>query len=181
MLIQKTNPVGIDVMIQKFQTEMHETLMETWGMDVNDPQVNKLYQCHCRCNRNKTKSGNIGEVLIGKKDYKEIYWDDKLTAISFFGQSGPEVHAIGETVPVHLVFFVDVKKLKPGIIHRADEEVRKDVQLFAMQNNWGMKYISTELWIENVLKEYKGSYTNEKLFLRLDMQPVHCFRLNFEL
>ena len=85
---------------------------------------------------------------------------------------------------VHLIFFADVKKLKanadPAIAHRADAEVRKDVQLLAEKGMFGFRYISTELWLENVLKEYQGSYKSEQL-VKVDMHPVHCFRLNFEL
>jgi len=36
MLIEKIDPVGIDFLIQKFQKELHEQLMEKWELDVND-------------------------------------------------------------------------------------------------------------------------------------------------
>lgn len=183
MLIQKTGPVGIDLMIQKFQEAMHAELMPKWNLDPTVALQNKLYECNCRCNRNRTKTGYIAETLIpgSAKDYKEVYWKDTLNAVSFFGISGTENYKVGEVTPVHLVFFVDLKKLKPTIAHRADEEVRKDVQLFAQQEMFGFKYISTEQWIENVLREYKGSYAGGDRLTAVDMQPVHCFRLNFEL
>jgi hypothetical protein len=180
MLITKTNPVGIDFMLQKFQTFLHDELMVKWGLNPAIAAQDKLFECYGRCARNKTESGYVAEILTSGNDYKEVYWNDTINAISFFGISGSETYNIGETVPVHLVFFVDLKKLKPTITHRADEEVRKDVQLLAEKGMFGFRYISTELWIENVLKEYNGSYKSSQL-QKLDMQPVHCFRLNFEL
>lgn len=180
MLITKTSPVGIDAAIQKLQSFLHSELMVKWGLDPDDAAQNKLYECYGRCYRNKTAGGYIAEVFTQEKEYKEVYWNDALKAISFFGISAIETFTIGEKVNVHLIFFCDLKKLKNSIPHRADEEVRKDVQLLAEMGMYGFKYLSTELWIENVLREYPNSYKSDRLAV-VDMQPVHCFRLNFEL
>lgn len=180
MLITKTSPVGIDAAIQKLQAWLHTELMGKWGMDTAIAAQNKLYQCTCRCYRNKTASGYVAEVFTGGKEYREVYWDDTLNAISFFGISAIETYEIGETTNVHLVFFVNLKKLKPSIAHRADEEVRRDVVLLAEKSMYGFKFQSLELGIENVLREYANSYRDDRM-RAVDMEPVHCFRLNFEL
>lgn len=180
MLIQKTNPVGKDVPIQRLQKFLHDELMVIWGIDPDVANTNKLYECYARAHRNKTESGYRAEVFTAGTDYKEVYWNDALKAISFFGESTIETFNIDEKINIHLCFFVDLKKLKPGIVHRADEEVRRDVQLLAERNMFGFVYLSTETGIENVLKDYPSSYKSERL-RAVDMHPVHCFRLNFEL
>lgn len=173
MLFIKTPPAGIDVPIQKFQQQLHNDLLEIWAIDTS------LYSCYGRCYRNKKDNKYIAENYEGNNEYKEAYWDDTKAIVSFFGLSNTEKHDIGETTLVHLVFFVDLSKLKPTLTHRADEEVRRDVQILADQGGYGFKYVSTDQWLENCLKEYNGSA--KKLESKVDMHPVHCFRINFEL
>lgn len=180
MLNVITNPVGIDAEIKRFQTDLHNSLMEKWGLDVNVAAENKLYQCYGRCYRNKKDNGYIAEVFDGGKDYKDAYWDDSLRAISFFGISNSIRHELVEKAEVHLVFFVDLKKLKPTLVNRADEEVRLDVLNAVADSPGSFVYTSMDLWLENVLKEYPGTYRDERL-KTVDMQPRHCFRLNFTL
>lgn len=180
MLNVKTNPVGIDILIQAYQTALHERLIAAWGL------ADDQYECYGRCYRNKNDNGYVAEVFKAGIDYQEVYWNDRVSAVSFFGISNEE-HGIGENTRIHLVFFVDIKKLKPTINHRADEEVRRDVQLFAAEGFRGFQYKSTELWLENVLREYPGNFRNYgsgdingKLKF-LDMHPTHCFRINLEI
>lgn len=177
MLITKTNPVGEDVPIQKLQSFIHGQLVTKWGLaGANDT----LYQCYGKAYRNKQDNAYIAEVYTGSNEYKEVYWNDELKAISWFGLSGAIRHDIIEQVAVHLVFFVNLEKLKPSITHRADAEVRKDVLDIIGSGRFGLKYESTELWIENVLREYPGSRRDDRL-KAVDMHPIHCFRLNFQL
>lgn len=168
MLITKTSPIGIDYVIQKLQTYLHGQLLTTWGIDSAD------YESYGRCYRNKKDNGYVAEVFNGS-DYKEVYWQDGLKAISFFGLSEKVRVQVGEKANVHLVFFVDLSKLKPLITHRADEEVRADVTNLVEMH--GFELQSIDMWLENVLKEYPGSYRDERLKF-VDMHPIHCFRLN---
>lgn len=168
------SPKGIDVSIRKFQEALHSSLLEKWT-DISS----SAYQSYARCYRNKKDKGYIAEVFTNGKDYKEVYWNDKLAAISFFGISDNIKVDVGNTANVHLVFFVDLKKLKPTLANRADEEVRLDVLNAASMIGFGFELLSVDLWLENVLKEYPGSYRDERL-KTVDMQPVHCFRLNFK-
>lgn len=180
MLNVIASPVGIDVPIRKMQEKLHKALMAKWNLDTTVPAENKLYECYGRCYRNKKAKGYVAEVFKGGKDYADVYWDDKLNAISFFGIGQTIEHKISEKVNVHLVFFVDLKKLKPALVNRADEEVRLDVLEVVQTFGFGFTYTSLDLGIENVLKEYPGSYRDERL-ANVDMHPIHCFRLNFAL
>lgn len=177
MLITKTSPVGIDVAIQNLQTYLHKKLVTAWPLiSENDPS----YECYGRCYRNKKDSGYIAEVYTGSNEYKEVYWNDSLKAISFFGISGKTEFDTQNKADVHLVFFVDLAKLKPAVRHRADEEIRNEIQRFFGNSLLGFSFQSIELWLDNVLREYPGSRRDERL-LAVDMQPVHCFRINLKL
>ncbi len=169
MLVTKFNPTGIDLPVQRFQALVHDAL----GWDD--------YKAYGRCYRNKVADGYIAENYEGEGEYKEVYWDDSLSALSFFGLSGSSRVEVGTNfVPVHLVFFVNLKKIAPAIQHRADEEVRKMVQNAVQGGMYGFSLQTVDLWIENVLREYPGSRRDDRL-KSVDMHPVHCFRLNFSL
>lgn len=174
MLTVKTNPVGIDFYIQKLQTYLHTQLLNKWGIDTS------IYQCYGRAYRNKKDTGYIAEIFAGSNEYKEAYWNDAMAAISFFGISNNIKQGVGSEADVHLVFFVNIKTLKPTITNRADEEVRHDVESMIGQTLFGFNLESTDLWLENVLREYPGSYRDQRL-KAVDMHPVHCFRLNLKL
>jgi hypothetical protein len=176
MLITRTNPVGIDVAIQNLQTHLHKQLVKVWNLEEDDP----LYECYGRAYRNKKDSGYIAEVYAGGNEYKEVYWNDRLKAISWFGTSGRLTFDKVNKVDVHLVFFVNLAKLKPDVAHRADEEVRNDVQKIFGNTLHGFSFEGMEMWLENVLREYPGSRRDNRL-IAVDMQPVHCFRVNLSL
>jgi len=187
MLITKTSPQGIDVRIQKFQTLLHARLMTAWNLNPGDVDENKLYACYGRAYRNRKDNGYIAEVYTGNDQYKDVYWDSSKNAISFFGTGTNIKQGVNTEADVHLVFFVNIKKLKPSITHRGDEEVRQDVIEVASKNNYGFTYLSCDTGIENVLREYPGVLREYPGVLRderlknVDMHPVHCFRLNFSL
>lgn len=180
MLVTKTNPQGMDINIQNVQQVLHDKLLAAWGIDTSQ------YMCYGRAYRNKTADGFVAEVYTGNGEYKEVYFDDGLAALSFFGiQTGPYDQNY-DKINVHLVFFVDLDKLALKdytgalIQHRADEEVRLSVFQAIGQECYGMTYQSTELYLDSILREYPGSRVNQGL-ATCDMQPRHCFRLNYSM
>lgn len=172
MLFVKVKPVEIDIPIQKAQTRAYNNLVVAWGGTIK-------YNAHGRCYRNKTESGYIAEVFTGGEEYKEVYMDDTLDAISFFGLSDKITSDDLSTVNVHWVFFVNLTKIKPLIAHRADAEVRQDVHKAMGIAAFGLNYQSCEFTIDNVLREYPGS--RRAKLLNADMHPWHCFRLNYKM
>jgi hypothetical protein len=174
MVVSKTNPTGIDFYIQKLQTQLSTSLVTKWG--ITDSQ----YKAYGRCYRNKKDNGYVAEIYTGGNEYKDAYWDDSLSAISFFGITGSEKNAGQMVADVHLVYMVNIKKLKPSITHRGDEEVRADVLDVFHLSTEGFRFESLELWIDNVLREYPGSIRENGL-KAVDMHPIHCFRLNLKL
>jgi hypothetical protein len=154
--------------------------MAKWNLDTEDETQNSKYQCYGRAYRNKTDDGYIAEVYTGSKEYREVYWDDSLNAISFFGTNGTIERTVLSSAEVHLVFFVDLSKVKPDITHRADEEVRDEIEAIVGSFTGGFVLKSIELWLENVLREYHGSRRDDRLKY-VDMHPVHCFRMNLSI
>ena len=135
MLIQKDNPVGFDIPIQRFQSFLHGRLLTKWGINT------AAYRCYPRCYRNKTADGYIAENYEGNGKYREVYWDDVLSALSFFGLSTGMREDTGHLVAgVHLVFFVNLAKLYPTITHRADEEARKAVLQIVGKGMHGLNF-----------------------------------------
>lgn len=174
MLITVDKPVGINVAIKKLQTNLFPKLLSRWGI------TETQYESYGLVYRNKVGTQYIAEAYIGNNEYKEVYWDDTKAAISWFGLSGQITFDKLNKANVHLVFFVNLSKLKPTATHRADEDVRNDVQkLFGNTLN-SFSYEGCELWLDNVLKEYPGSRRDERLSA-VDMHPIHCFRINLTL
>jgi hypothetical protein len=172
MLILHPNPTGIDAAISKIQNALHGHLAPIWGSS---------YKCYGRCYRNRNDNGYIAENYEGEGEYKEVYLDDSLPAISFFGQSSDiRKEGIMNVVDFHLAVFVNLDRVKPTATHRADEEARIDVQNALGKFMYGASVTSVELWLENVLREYPGSRREDRL-KAADMHPWHCFRVNLRI
>jgi len=178
MLYTKVSPVGVDIPIQKLQVYLHDKLLVKWGLQTAD------YQAYGRCYRNQKEAGYVAEVYVGSNEYKEVYLDDRIAALSFFGLSGDIDHTITNTADVHLIYWVNIKRLKPAIAHRADEEVRKDVQVLVDNGYQGFQFAGIRLGIESVHQEYRGTVmaaqANLDTLKYRDMHPFHCFRLDFK-
>lgn len=183
MLNQKTNPVGLDWYIQALQTKMHTVLMDADHLNIADTGK---YESYGRAYRNKTRDGYVAECYTASGEYKEVYWNDSLILLSFFGITGEIKSGVMNEAQVHLVFFADLSKLalqdSAGNVasHRTDEELRSMVQSVIGKNSHGFQLDSIELWLENVLREYPESRRDDRL-AAVDMHPVHCFRLNLAL
>jgi hypothetical protein len=183
MLSIKINPVGIDYHIQQLQTKLHTDLIDADHWALADAAQ---YEAYGRCHRNKTDDGYIAEVFHSGNEYKEIFWNDTLTALSFFGISNTIKRGVNNEADVHFVMFANLAKLAlvdadgTVIAHRADEELRQMVTGITGKYSFGFKIQSVDLWLENVLREYSGSRRDDRLKY-VDMHPVHCFRINLKL
>lgn len=181
--IIKTNPVGVDWYIQQLQVKMYNDLVDANHLNLTDATK---YEAYGRCYRNKRDTGYVAEVFNSSKEYKDVYWNDSLTAISFFGIGNIIKKNLRSETTVHFVMFADLVKLalkdssNSTIAHRADEELRQMVTGIIGKHLLGFTFVSVELGIENVLREYPGSFRDERL-KHVDMHPVHCFRLNLNL
>lgn len=179
-LITKISPVGIDVPIQSFQTWLYGALSGKW------PVNSSSFNCHGRAYRNQTADGYTPEVFsglatTGGKDYEEVMFNDTLKALCFFSVGEQAKYDTGTTVAkIGLIFMVNVPQLKPTILHRGDEEIRRDVELLCAGKRFGFTMTGFETGIDNVFREFSGWRKSDGIKYR-DMQPLHCFRINFDL
>lgn len=174
MLIQAPNPVGIDYKLQQFQTKMHSYLITKWGLSLTSAND---YKCYDRCYRNQTKEGFKPEVYDQNGSYTDLLFNDNVKVQSFFG--------IGNTLnysqpnkandaDVHLIFMVNLEKLK-NTKTRPDEEVRQDIQSFLVHSHFRFILTSIQIGIDTVFSDYSAVTVKYR-----DMQPLHCFRFNFD-
>ena len=180
MLVRKDNPVGIDWHIDKLQTVLYPKLKVLWGIN-NDTDLD----CFSRVYRNQNNSGYVAELYTANKNYKEVYFNDKVSATLWFGVS-PETKILANDnmmiANVHVVFFVNLSKIKPGT-QRNDQEVRLDVQhlLDNLGAVHGFKLQREVTGIEKILDEYPSSRRDEGLRYKADQHPAHAFRFDIQL
>lgn len=177
MLTAIDNPKGINLPVSKLQGFLYSSLLKKWALTEDD------YNCYPLAYKNRTSNGYAAEVFHGNgtKDYDDAYLDDRVAVSSFFVQGDKVEYKAGYgTTTVALIFFVDLEKVKKDYQHRADDEVREDVLRVLGYVNYGFALQSIETGIDNVLKEFSGT-RKDKALKFADMQPVHCFRVNFNL
>ena len=176
-LVTKTNPVGVDKKIDSLQRKLYSSLIADWG-------INTKYNCTPRCYRNQsTDSGYTAELFTGGVDYKELYLDDTIAATSFFGvgQDRKVSQDNMTTADVHLIFSVNLDKIKPSTTQRTDEEAILDVQKVidttGISRGWQIIKITTGL--DKILNEYPGSKKEIGLKYK-DMHPFLWFRFDLQ-
>ena len=113
MIYSKTDPVGIDFLIDKYQNKIHE-FYASFDFDVY-PRIydieksNKSFPAH----------------YVSNNEYKEILLNDSKDGIVFFRTfGGDKIKRNLFATKIEVYFLLNVSKLKPNINHRADEEVK---------------------------------------------------------
>lgn len=111
----KTNPVGIDSEIERIQIKLYESLI-SWGID----GFGRVY----------INDNNTPLWFYKKNDYKLVLTkQDSTNGKFFFVESGTtEIKTSISLTEVDLIFLLDLSKIKPNITHRADEEVKVDIE-----------------------------------------------------
>lgn len=174
MILTKTKPAGVDVLIQRMQNFLYEQLQSVWGISAND------YTAYGRVYRNQTDDGYSPEAYMGSKEYKDTFFDDSVKVNSFFGTGEMQRYNGGLQSQVFIVFMVNLETLKPAVQWRADEEVHRDVEMLLHAPRFGFMLNSVETGIDNVFKEYSGWKKSDGIKFR-DTHPWHCFRINLNL
>ena len=160
---RKINPVGIDKVIDTFQTYL-ETLFQ--GADwVMYPRVYP--------NPKKAKLNSKVPEYFEDLEYYETFMDDNHSMTSFFIVSPERPYDNGIfKVNISLVFQVSrLSDLFLGIQHRADEEFNKAI-INHVRHRYDYTGMTTE--IQNVYREF------DKDEIRLDnMNEFYVVRFNF--
>lgn len=169
-LIQKTGPVGVDIVIDKIQQDLYNNL--SWVDGGSD-----VYQCYPRAYKNETENGITPEIAVDNIDYSEVLFDDTFSATSFFttGDSMPFSTGRKYQISVSLYFQLILTDLYPSVAHRADEEAHRDVLMILDKSSRGYNVTSVEKGIQNVYGEF---YKDEIKYD--DTSKFHVFRIDLE-
>lgn len=173
----KATVIGSDRDIQNHQIRLYDRLYDKWQLTTDN------FMGYGRVYRNKRNGAFIPEwhELATAKDYKEVAWNDRMSAMFFYGVADTVQHdGVNTKTDAHLVFFVNLEALSKDLPSRGDYEVRNDVYNVIAVNQFGLKLKSETVGVDQVLKEYDGLVTDEN-FAKFDMHPRHCFRFDFEL
>lgn len=176
MIELKPIPSGVDISIQKLQSDIYTRLSKAWPADI-------VWESYGRVYRNREGNEYTAERFMPEatdgRDYADVYWKDSVDVVSFFGVSTTTSRKTRHQADVHMIVFCNLRTLKPGLsTSRADEEVRIDFLRLIGKCLYGFHYKGVETGITNVLKEYRvGQFKLNSV----DMSPVHAFRLNFSL
>jgi hypothetical protein len=174
MNITKPSVTGIDIPIQKLQTVLYNQIKTLWPVDDDS------FTMYGRAYRNQTQDGYTPEIYTGNGDYTDAYFNDTLKASAFFGLGETaKVSSVDTSANVYLIFMVNLDKVKPGTT-RNDEEARIDIERICMNKDYGFFLTGIVTGIDQVFKEYSGYKATKGIKFR-DMQPWHCFRLNFNI
>lgn len=146
----KSNPVGIDVIINTIQTRLYDRLdySNFDGFGRVDILTGKPF------------------YFINDNEYKDLLLDDNLNGHFFFLDNSNTQNEEKLVTEISVIFFLDLKKLKPSITHRADEEIR--VEIIEVLDNIKIFKLKEIIKREDALSDF-----DHKL---LDMQPYHFIK-----
>jgi hypothetical protein len=170
MIIAKLNPVGLDERIALIQKALHDGLEQKGWTN---------YYAYERVYINPQKilnqTSNIPELYNGNNNYREVYYNDKHNAESYFiTPNTRSVESDYVSVSLGVIFQLDLSKIYPDIDHRADEEAHNDVMNVLTKISYIGNVTEIVTGVENV---YSGLDTDSVQLT--DMQPCHVFRINF--
>lgn len=160
---RKTNPIGVDAVIDEFQTKL-STLFN--GVD---------WVIYPRIYPNPKKISLRSKVpeFFEDSEYLETFMDDRHVLTSFFLVSSERPYSNGIfTTNLSLVCQVsDLDSIFPSIPHRADEEFNRTI-INKLRNMYEYLGMTTE--IQNVYREF------DKEEVRIDdMNRFYVVRFNF--
>jgi hypothetical protein len=180
MLKTKPISVGIDAHISRLQEFMYNELTSGPWVSING--IENKFKCYGRCYRNNTANGYLPELYNSKGEYLPLTYDDNLTVISFFGVGEDISIQQNAKAPVHLIFWVNLNKLKPSVAledDRVDEAVRLQVYDILKPRHFGFELTGITTGWDNVFAEYSAMKTVTDKYR--DMHPYHAFRFDFSL
>jgi len=169
-LYLKDKPKGVDKVINELNSLAFNALTDSNGwVD---------YSAYHRAYKNPTQEGIIAEVFDkDDKDYKEVFYDDTVSASSFFVIDDEITTTdLGRIFnpTISMIFQVDLSVVGGLIEHRGDEEIVSQVVNALKKTKFG-EITSIVRGVENV---YSGFRTDNIQYT--DMNPFFCFRVDLD-
>lgn len=168
-LITKTDPVGIDIVVNEIQTELQEL---SWVTAKNG------YENMPRAYKNETSNGRVPELYLNNGEYKEVFYNDEFSATSFFMADSVFLANTGGSgkrnydPTLNIIFQLDLKQCYPSIAHRADEEAHREVILLLENMPYTYRVNQVVVGISEVYEDLRITQVNFD-----DMHPAHVFKV----
>lgn len=167
----KTNAVGIDYIINKAQLKIFNDLNDL-GYDING--YGKCYITQDETNGSESFIPKFYKgTQAGKVQNENVLYAE---GNKFFFTVGKSIRNVGKYIyeaELSIYFIVDLNKVKPNVLHRADSEVHKDCYNIVSQCGFGD--FDLEIEIRNVLSDFKV-LGKDKAIDATDIQPYHVFK-----
>ena len=168
----RTSVVGIDKNIQDIQTSVYELLGNVWSGDVEG---------YGRVYKNEEGDGYLPEWYnSSNSDYEDVYYNDSKSCVFCFlvSDNDATTDELVFTSNVKCVFMVDLSKIYENNSLRKDSEAQRDATQALRDSDFNSFSITqVQRGIDNVF----SGYITEKVKSNIDIQPLHCFSVNFNL
>lgn len=139
-LIRKTDPIGVDKVIDFLQVHLDNNL--SWTDTKVFPRIYK----------EENREGLIKPMLFfGKKDYRSVFLKDSINSVFFYHSDSTEVSNGIYPTTISIVFQLLLDKIYTSSSHRFDEEAISEV-LLALEK----QSIAS---IKNVVRRVKNVYS----------------------
>lgn len=169
MIYAKTNPIGIDAIIQKVQEKLFNELSEKW---------NVVLDGYPRCYVIEREQTKTIEHFVSKKpnsNRKSEYSGNLIVAEGnkfFFIAENEEnkINNLEYQTRVSLFFILNLPEIYPEILHRCDNEVLVDI--ITVIDNSGA-FTKDNIIIRN-FKRVFYEFTSDT---EQNMQPYYCLRI----
>lgn len=165
------NPVGIDEPLERIKDTLYSKLSSMWSGDID--AFGRVYK---KRTDNAYKPQWWDKTIL---EYKDVRYNDDVAATFCFIESEKHNSEDGlvYTSDVKCVFMVNLNRILPDYIERADEKAKVDVVNILRNNLFGMYQMNgSERGVRNV---FNGFETVN--ILDTDIQPKHCFSININL
>lgn len=170
-----SNPVNIDIDIQRLQIAIYDALLPVWSQAANFVEID----AYGRIYRNEKDPGVVvPEIwLPSENQYREVYFDNRVSAHVFFidGQLHTTEDQLRYETDLKICFMVNLRHLN-DIAERADAQVQRDA-VTAVREFRGTEFRITgiQTGIDNVFSGFEtGGIKREQT----DQQPLHVFSIN---
>lgn len=170
--LTKTNPIGIDAVIHDIQSRMY-AIKDLWGVELTG---------YPRCYILQDESGKKTiESFLSASEYSRSLIFAEGNKFFFLAPNDINKESANYyTTNLELYFVLNVVECYPNVLHRADEEVRKDV-LTALERCPSVKVSRAIINIDKVFNRYNNRISQSYEYEYTDdMQPYHCFKIEME-
>lgn len=161
----KIDPVGLDAVIGKIQTRLYNKLSAVWSAKIEG---------YPRCYEVKRNKLTTIEHFLTENEYESLIHSDNNKFFFIVKKDIRQVSFTTYNAMIELFFILNVRECKPSVKHRADEEVRNDVIL-------ALSGIGAADSLKTIIIDTPSVFQGYDFSLLNDMQPFHCFKVEFEI